>query len=554
MILAALLALLCIAPAQAAAAQTKTFAVLPFQVHGPQKYRYLQQGLQSMLTSRLTWENRFVPVDATNLQDTEFPGQSATKAQKALNGIGADYLVWGSATVMGDQASVDLNLLPSGGEIKTKSTRTSLDRLIPAMETMAEEINSRVFERPQQQGQARAAEERKQPEQTEAGGGSGSGSSGPLLLGDSSEGKNGTLNPSFRYERSSVTSGRWRSQSLSFDCVGMVVGDANKDGREEAFILGEHEIRAYRYKQKRLAPLGKYSLGPRIRCLNINYLDMDRDGYGEIIVSAVQGESPESFVLNFKDGKFEVVRERIDLFLNVIKTPPDFMPTLIGQRHGGSQLFHPSGVHRVVSMSGEFKLGHSLSLPTHANVFNIAYLPQQEGHKIIMADNRDRLRVYSGGGERQSKTEKAYAGTSIRLEAKSSMPGLGELPRVDAQKYYFVPSRMIPCNLDGDERFELLVNHNMSVASRFFANYRSFPQGQIRSLYWDGVGLNTAWKTPTIKGTVMDYGLGDLDNEGKRELYVCLNTHPGFSGLKNRKTIVLAYALSGGEEQGSERR
>jgi len=285
MILAALLALLCIAPAQAAAAQTKTFAVLPFQVHGPQKYRYLQQGLQSMLTSRLTWENRFVPVDATNLQDTEFPGQSATKAQKALDGIGADYLVWGSATVMGDQASVDLNLLPSGGEIKTKSTRTSLDRLIPAMETMAEEINSRVFERPQQQGQAQAAEERKQPEQAEAGGESGSGSSGPLLLGQSSEGKNGTLNPSFRYERSSVTSGRWRSQSLSFDSVGMVVGDANKDGREEAFILGEHEIRAYRYKQKRLAPLGKYSLGPRIRCLNINYLDMDRDGYGEIIVS-----------------------------------------------------------------------------------------------------------------------------------------------------------------------------------------------------------------------------------------------------------------------------
>jgi hypothetical protein len=326
------------------------------------------------------------------------------------------------------------------------------------------------------------------------------------------------------------------------------VGDADADDRQEVFILGEHQIKAYRFKQNRLAPIGTHSLGPRVRCLNINFLDMNRDGFGEIIVSAVHGESPNSLILNFRDGQFQTVQERIDFFLNVVKTPPDFMPTLVGQRHGGSRLFHPGGVHRVVRMSGEYKLGHSLSLPTHANIFNFAYLPQPEGYKIVMADNQDHLRVYSSAQERQAKTEKAFAGTPIRLEAKSAMPGLGELPRVDATKYYYVPSRMIPCNLDGDERHELLVNHNMSVASKFFANYRAFPQGQIQSLYWDGVGLNTAWKTPTIKGTVMDYGVGDLDHQGERELYVCVNTHPGFSGLRDSKTIVLAYELSRGEQ------
>ena len=47
-------ALTCL-PATALAAEVKTFAVAPFTVHGPEKYQYLSQGVQSMLESRMNW-------------------------------------------------------------------------------------------------------------------------------------------------------------------------------------------------------------------------------------------------------------------------------------------------------------------------------------------------------------------------------------------------------------------------------------------------------------------------------------------------------------------
>jgi hypothetical protein len=62
-------------------------------------------------------------------------------------------------------------------------------------------------------------------------------------------------------------------------------------------------------------------------------------------------------------------------------------------------------------------------------------------------------------------------------------------------------------------------------------------------LYWDGIGLNLAWKTRRIKGSVVGFSLADFTNTGGTDLVVCVNTHPGVLGVSARKTVVLAYPL-----------
>jgi hypothetical protein len=79
--------------------------------------------------------------------------------------------------------------------------------------------------------------------------------------------------------------------------------------------------------------------------------------------------------------------------------------------------------------------------------------------------------------------------------------------------------------------------------AQFFENYRSFSQGEIHALFWDGVGLNLKWKTRRIKGTISGYVLGDVNNDGKQELVVSLNTWPGAVGVVNRKTVIMSYSL-----------
>ncbi len=514
-------------PVNSGLAAVKTFAVSPFQVHGPDKYSYLSQGIQSMLTSRLTWEDNLEPMQKEVSPD---PIASQDAAQTRLQELGTDYLVYGSATIMGQESSLDLHLLNAEGKQTTKSAQTPLDELIPTLERLSKEINNEIFGRKDEPQQTEQKEQR-----------SDSSATNPNII-INQEDKQSSLNPQFSYSGKSAEQGRWRSQSLPFESNGMVAGDADADGSTEIFLLQDHSVRAYTYYENRLKPLDEHSVGRNIKCLNINLLDMNRDGYAEIIVSAIQDDLVKSFILEFKDQAFQVKQKDIDMFLNVVRLPPEYMKTLVGQKKGHSRLFDP-GVHIVDRISGELRQGRRINLPEHTNVFNFSFLPQKEDYKIVVVGNRDHLRVYSSDLARQASTQNTYAGSSISLEESNAIPGLGE-NITDPKKFYYIPTRMIPSNIDHDEQFELLVNRNISVSSRYFSRYRYFPQGEIHSLYWDGVGLNIQWKTRTIKGSVMDYGLEDIDNDDQIELLVCLNTHPGASGLKGRKTIVLAYALN----------
>ena len=517
-----------IVPGSSGLAAVKTFAVYPFQVHGPDKYSYLSQGIQSMLTSRLTWEDHLEPVQT---EAGTQPVASQSAAQAELDALGADYLLYGSVTIMGQESSLDVHLLDADRHRITKSAQAPLNDLIPTLEGLAKDINSDIFgrkEKPKERAQQEPADD--------------ASAANPNFI-VNQEQKQSNLNPQFRYSGKSAEQGRWRSRSLPFDSNGMVAGDADGDGKNEIFLMGDHSVKAYEIYQNRLKPLKDYAVGKNYKCLNINLLDINRDGYAEIFVSAVQDDLVKSFVLNFKDDAFQVQQQDIDLFLNVVRLPPEYMATLVGQKKGHTRLFD-SGVHIVDRMSGEYRLGREIKLPEHTNVFNFCFLPQKDGeHKVIVAGNRDHLRVYSSAMARQATTQNTYAGSSISLEESNAIPGLGENV-TDPKKFYYIPTRMIPSNIDRDEQFELLVNRNISVSSRYFSRYRYFPQGEIHSLYWDGVGLNIQWKTRTIKGSVIDYGLEDVNNDNQTELYVCVNTHPGATGLSDRKTIVLAYSLN----------
>ncbi len=162
---------------------------------------------------------------------------------------------------------------------------------------------------------------------------------------------------------------------------------------------------------------------------------------------------------------------------------------------------------------------------------------------MVLAEEGDHLGVYTPKGERTALTEEEYAGSGLGLEHDPMMPPRDRPPNDYLWLYYYVPLPLLVANLDTDPFYELLVSRNISVAAQFFENYRAFSQGEIHALYWDGVGLSLKWKTRRIKGTISGYTLADVDNDGRQELVVCMNTWPGAIGVVNRKTVVMAYTL-----------
>ena len=520
--------LLCAAPALAQ--EAKTFAVLPFGVHGPQEYQYLSQGIQSMLTSRLTWPENFTPLDAAAVKKavTALPTDAAS-ADKIRQALGADYLVWGSLTVMGQECSLDVNTVDPQGANQPRPVQTQLSQVIPSLETVAASINAQVFGRPE------TATAQAQPvvrPMNEA-----------LIVNETQAGT-AYANPSLKYEDADTSMGRWRSQTLPFASRGMVVCDGDGDGQNEIFIMTDSSLVAYRVMNGEMRQIAEMTLPRGRNYVRLNSMDINRNGRHELVIAAAIDKEPRSLIVGFEDGKFSIEAEHIPFFLGVLNMPPAFSPTLVGQGVGRTK-YLASKIQQVVKSGGKYELGPTINLPMGGTVFNTTFMPFEDGHQIVMIDDFDRLRVYSSTGALLTVTDESYAGSNLGIEYNTAPLGLAApATNVVPPDKVFIPLRGIPANLDKDNRFELIISRNISVAAQFFSNYRDYPQGEIHSLYWDGVGMSLQWKTARIKGTVTDYALADLDNDGSLDLVVIINSHTGMAGTSKKRTMVIAYPLN----------
>jgi hypothetical protein len=255
--------------------------------------------------------------------------------------------------------------------------------------------------------------------------------------------------------------------------------------------------------------------------------------------------APSSSVLTFNGKTFTQESRNLRYFFNVVKLPPDYIPTLIGQQGQSTKLLRP-GVFEMIKLADGYTQGKRLELPESANVFNFAYLPgnrdEKDSDKLIVLNDSERLITYTLKGARLAESPEKYSGSAKGIEIDPTMPGLGQ-EQITQRSMFYIPMRMIPADLARDGHSQLIVNRPISTASEIFDRYRFYPQAEIHSLVWDGVGMNLMWKTRRIKGSMVDYAIVDANNDGIPDLATCLNTHPGALGVSSRKAIVVLYPL-----------
>ncbi len=528
--------------ATSAMAQVQTYAVLPFEVNGPEKYAYLSQGIQEMLTSRLHWKNKLQPVNKDRLAGVAGP-DSTVAADSIREDLQADYLVWGALTVMGDDGSLDVQVKGDKPEPWFESQSMPLAELIPRLEQTAKRINADIFDRPDVAGPEASQSATAPKEQVQA-------LNPGLVYNQSRTDQEVVLNPQFKYEEQTDAGGRLQSRRLPFASRAMRIHDLDSDGTKEVLLLDDHNVRIFHFQDSNLVPVAEYAFAPMQIGVYLSVLDVNRDGLSEIFVvtceenegkKLYQLKDPRTYVLNYGADKITAQNDNVKLFMNVVSLPPDYMPTLIAQKPDRNGLF-AKGVFEVVKNGGEYQPGKRISLPEKANVFNFTYLPDKKGHKIAVIDDSDRLLVYNHNNERQYSSDEKYSGSAVGLFYGETMPGLGA-SKFDLEDVYYLAMRTLATDLEKDGQYELLVNKPISVSAQFFERYRYYPQGEIHSLRWDGVGMSLVWKTRRIKGTVVDFSLTDIDNDGGDELVVCINTHPGALGLDSRRTMLIMYPL-----------
>jgi hypothetical protein len=438
-------------------------------------------------------------------------------------------VIWGSVNISGENANVEMNCVDRNGTPWRKVEKSTLTALMGTLQNMTDAINGDVFKRPGMgtEGMARQSVQMN-PD---------------FVINETA--RQTYLNPQFRYQ--GADGSRQRSQTLDFASVAMEVADVNGDGRNEIVIADENYVRVYRWDEDRMVLLGEHQIPKVLTIISMRVLDMDRSGAADIIVTANRPDYTEAqgFILSFRDNRFTVKANRIPFYLNVVRLPPTYMPVLIGQRSDTLKVFSNSGVFEIIKSDGSYSSGGKVELPAGGNVYNFAWLPG-DGRveaRLVVLNDQEKLAVYSEKGSRIYLSDEKFSGSAVGIDSQTSMPGMSKNSK-DIPRQYYIPMRMLAIDIERRGEPTLLVNKPISVSAQYFDRYRYFPEGEIQSLFWDGVGMNLLWKTRRIKGSVVDFAVSDLTGaKSSLDLVVCVNTHPGTLGVGGQKTVILRYPM-----------
>lgn len=512
--------------AQALAAP-RTFVVMPFQINAPQGYSYLEKALPSTLSARLSWQGH---VEPSGKAPAKAPG-SAEEARKALAAAGADYAVWGSLNIVGNDAALNVRVRDKAGKEWSRNAQAPVGELIGAVRNVADAVSREVFGRPASAASSPMVNQMN-----------------PDIVVNETGQQQVYLNPQFRYQGTGAEDGsRLRSRVLPFVMVDFVVGKFSGQGGNEVAVLSDHKLHIYEWSGGKLNQLAEHTISMTNQAFSMRGIDLNRDGITELVVATFDPSNnrPASYIYTFAGGSLREFAPRSEYFLSVAKLPPNFTPTLVGQAWDSIKLFRP-GVYAMQRNGEKFAPGTKLPLPAGANVFNFAWLPgsaKSDGDKLVMLTPAERLKVLSPKGSQMHMTMEQFSGSSTGMEHYKSVEGLGVDTRYQLPEKYYAPMRLLAVDLERRGEYVLLVNKPISTASQFFDRYRYFPQGEIHALYWDGVGLGLKWKTRRIRGSVVNADVADVNNDGVLDLVVGLNTHPGVVGVGSRQCLITAYPL-----------
>jgi hypothetical protein len=328
----------------------------------------------------------------------------------------------------------------------------------------------------------------------------------------------------------------------------MLIADLDGDGIPEVVLVSDTHVRLFHWQEGRLLPLAEFRAPTHIECFRPVAYDVSGDGTKDLIINGYDRSDnmPVAFVLQWRDGRLTMLHDRIRFYLNTVRLPPTFREVLVGQQGDHSRVFRP-GVHEMRVQGGRFTQGGRLSLPDGANVFNFAWLPanrdSRDGDRLLIIRDTEHIATYTERGTRIALTSERYSGARLGLHMGTEFPGMGTGGEQTGGSY-FVPMNMIVADLERSGVYTALINHPISTAAQLFENFRTFPQGEIHALYWDGVGLSLQWKTQRIRGSVVDQALVDITGNGNLDLVLNVNTFPGATGTGARRTLLLVYPLN----------
>ena len=536
-----------------------TVAVLPFSVHSAENIDYVRQGIGDMIASRISVSEKLEVIGRDSLLDALkiTAGKEFTPADVHALGkkVNADFVVWGSITKIGSSLSIDgkmLDIAANKSALNITAQCPTMDEVIPKINDFAQRITAHILGASPQTSSALPAREviLSRPPSPQA-------AREAEIISGMGGGRKGTftssINPDFINAAQPLNRKTfWKSQQFSNEFRGMDIGDVNGDGLNETVIIDPHNVFIYQKKGNEFKLIQQIPGKSYDYYVSLDVADINGNGIKEIIVSSYTGQQVDSFMLEFRDGKFQTIASNLPWFMRAIDNGSG-IPLLLGQRRGIDMPFD-TPIHEIVWKNGAYTEGPKMKIPQGLSVYGLTLdkLGSSGAEKIIALNSDDylcifeqtdkplsKIAIFGGSSESLWKSDEQFGGSNTYIEPMSRR-GFNDKSE-NADLIHYINLRIVTYDTNKDGKREIIVVKNLSSASRMFQRLKLFTAAEVYNLEWEGMGMVENWRTKKISGYVADYQFKDIDNDGENEVVLALVLSVG--GSIRDRSVIVTYSL-----------
>ncbi len=554
--------------------QPKSVAVLPFEMHAPSSMAYLQDGLRDMLASRLAANGGATIIENSTVDSLlKEPGKplQQKEAVALAQQLGVNYVVTGSLTSLGGAMSLDAKVLSSDESFEPLNFYASAaqeNEVIGAINQLSWDIAATVLgatpptasvassgpskatrQAPAAEDDPMAAFKTEHPEKIYKTQGGQFTGMGPAIITPQSVG---------------AMQGFTKTQNLDFLLSGMDVGDVDGDGQLDVVMADTQKVYAFHLNNNRLSEFASVTLPTRSKIHAVSLGDIDGNGKAEIYISGADDYKPYSWAYEWNGSSLDIVLDDIPWYIRVIDIPGE--GTVLAGQRGGQDSLLLAGIFRLMKSGTKVMAEQRIAMPDYVNLFEFALadVTGDGAHEIVAISRADRLYVVRPDGSVLWVSDEYYGGTSryigedydqvgrVGLDVDSS-PSSEVIGKEGSGKRLYIPSRIIIMDVNGDGKDDVIVNKNLSTASRHVENYKRYKTGEIYAMTWNGIALSEIWQTKKIDGYIPDFQFLLLPGqENRAKLFVGLVLSSGWtSSFTGGESTILMYDVELAEKKES---